>query len=460
MLAFILRRLLLFLPTLLVILLVAFGLSELTPGDRVAERFEAGGGEFVSTTTPDKVDRAYRGVARRYALDQPAFYVSLHPAAYPDTLHRYFRRARRATLEALIGQYGNWPAVEAYYRAVLSAERALYALPPDTPGLADLQRRVATLPTTADEAVLADFWGRDFADAPALLVPQRRYRALRRSESSGRYWPRLVWHGTTNRFHRYFSGVLRGDLGTSYRDGRPVATRIRESLGWTLLLSLSSMALSFLIAVPLGVWSATRRSGRASGAVALLLYAGYSLPVFWVATLLLVFFTTPEYGMDWFDGQYRPRTGDAGFWTTVAEGIGFLVLPICCLTYPRLAYLYAQVRGGMQAVWQQPYILLARAKGLPQRAVIWRHAFRSALFPLITILGYLFPRAVAGSIVVESIFSIPGMGRLTLQAIRTEDWPIVFGVLLLGGGLTLTGVLVSDVLYFLADPRLRQAQRA
>ena len=456
MLVFLLRRLLLFLPTLLVILLVAFGLSEVTPGERVATLYEADGGAFYGEVTPAQVTHTYDNVARQYDLDRPAFYFGLHPATYPDTLYRYYRTARRATIETLLQRHGNWPAVEAYYRALLNAQNTLYELPADTPVLAEAKRRVAVLTESADEALLANFW----IEAPFGLVElneaRTAYQRLLDSAPTGALSPQFSWYGADNRFHRYLAGVLRGDLGKSYRNGQPVATRIGNALGWTLLLSISSIVLAFGIAVPLGVWSAARRSGRATGAISLVLYALYSLPVFWIATLLLVFFTTPEYGMDWFNGQYRGGDAEAGFWTNIARGIGFLVLPVFCLTYRRLAYLFMQVRGGMQSVLQQPYILLARAKGLPRRTVVWRHAFRSAIFPLITIVGYLFPRAVAGSVIVEYIFSLPGMGRLTLQAIQNEDWPVVFGVLLLGALLTLVGILVSDTLYYLVDPRLRQ----
>ena len=453
--SFLLRRLLLFLPTLLVILLIAFGLSEATPGDPVETRYRADGGEFYGDVRPEQVDRAYRATARRYGLDRPPFYLSVATAAHPDTLYRYFRAPQRAVLETLIDRHGNWPAVEAYYQSLLAAQRALYTLPDATPGLIAQKRRTAALTETADPTVLADFWAQPFAQQPPFEEAWAAYRALLSAASGGTYVPKLSWHGTDNRFHRYLAGALRGDLGRSYRDGRPVSARIGAALGWTLLLSLSSIGLAFLIAVPLGVWSATRRPGMATQGVSFVLYGLYSLPVFWVATLLLVFFTTPEYGMDWFNGQYRGGRSDAGFWANVGSGIGFLVLPVCCLTYRRLAYLFMQVRGGMQAVLQQPYLLTAYAKGLPRRTVIWRHAFRNAAFPLITIVGYLFPRAVAGSLIVEYIFSLPGMGRLTLQSIQAEDWPVVFGVLLLGAVLTLVGMLVSDVLYHLADPRLR-----
>ena len=463
---FVLRRLLIFVPTLLVILLVAFALSEATPGDPVEKLFQAAGGEFYGDVTPATIDRQYAPIARRHGLDRPAFYFSLTTAAYPDTLHRYYRTAQRRTLRQLLDRHGHWPLVEAYYRQLIRTERSSYAVPDSLarlPAVKALRRRLDQLKSSADPEALRDLVENspDIPQAAPLEMEFDRLRQATRALTAARpgaaaYLPALHWHGSQNRFHRRLTGALTLDFGVSLRDGRPVGTHLREALGWTLLLSISALVLSFLIAVPLGVWSAARSRSDGQG-LSFFLYALYSLPVFWVATLLLIFFTTPEYGMDWFYGQWPVARSDAGFWQRVGERIGFLVLPVFCLTYGRLAYIFMQVRGGMLDVLQRPYVRTARAKGLTERRVVWGHAFRNAAFPLITMAAYLFPRAVAGSVLVEYIFSVPGMGRLTLQSIQQEDWPVVFGVLLLGAVLTLVGMLVSDVLYYLADPRLRTA---
>ncbi len=182
----------------------------------------------------------------------------------------------------------------------------------------------------------------------------------------------------------------------------------------------------------------------------------YSLPVFWIATLLQVFFTTPEYGMDWFPTaglSELPPT--APFWERLLDQTAHIFLPVVCLTYGSLAFISRQMRGGMLQVLDQDYIRTARAKGLPERRVIWRHAFRNALFPIITLIGSVFPSILAGSVVIEVIFGIPGMGKLTVDAIFARDWPVVFAVLMMASVLTVAGLLVSDMLYAWADPRVR-----
>jgi peptide/nickel transport system permease protein len=250
-------------------------------------------------------------------------------------------------------------------------------------------------------------------------------------------------------------GFLRGDFGISLSHRMAVTEKIKPALFWTLVINLAAIALAFLMAVPLGVWSAVKRGQTFDKATTIGLFMLYSLPAFWVATLLLIFFTTREYGMDFFpSGGLGNVPTSAPWWQQIWLATPHLMLPIVCVAFPSIAYIARQARGGMANVLSQDFIRTARAKGLPERTVIWRHGFRNALFPLITLLASVVPSAIAGSVAVEAIFNIPGMGWLTLQAIGQNDWPIVFTVLMLGAVLTVVGMLLADVLYRWADPRL------
>jgi peptide/nickel transport system permease protein len=173
--------------------------------------------------------------------------------------------------------------------------------------------------------------------------------------------------------------------------------------------------------------------------------------------MLIVFFTSPEYGnaLHWFPAggvTDLPKTAPfmARFWD-----IGYhLVLPIICVTYGSLAFIARQMRGGMLNVVKQDYIRTARAKGLEEKKIIWKHAFRNSLFPIITMFAYIFPAAIAGSVVIEVIFSIPGMGGLAYSSIIARDWPVVYTILMFAAILTMVGNLVADMLYAVADPRV------
>lgn len=190
------------------------------------------------------------------------------------------------------------------------------------------------------------------------------------------------------------------------------------------------------------------------------LFVLYSLPSFWIGTILLVFLTTATYGLTWFPtggAQTLAIAQNPDEYTALARGMDILhhmVLPILCMTYGSFAFLSRQMRGSMVGVLRQDYIRTANAKGLSEEKVVWKHAFRNSLFPIITMFGSVFPRALSGSIAIEVIYSIPGMGMLALTAITARDWPVVFTIAMLAAILTMIGNLIADMLYSVADPRV------
>jgi peptide/nickel transport system permease protein len=468
---FLLKRLLLFVPTLLAVSLIAFGLSRLTPGDPVLHYLVTNPFE-TAISTPQallQAEKHYRQAAGTLGQDKPAFYLSVKAKAWPDTLHRIVPRDRRETLEKLIARYGNWEQIEAWHQELRQLQLKSLALP-DSLDASLVAFKVPLLELAAAwrEAHIASLLSEmqiALDEAPALaqaLEPDFSRLKLQFEAVRGLATPALLkipslrWYGTDNQYHHWLLSFLRGDLGVSLYDRRPVADKVAPALFWTLVLNLSSLILAFLLAVPLGVWSAARQGKRFDQLTSLGLFMLYSLPAFWIGTLLLIFFTTREYGMSIFPGPglgYLPA--GLPWWEQISRAAPHLVLPVICLTYPAMAYIARQARGGMAEVLRQDFIRTARAKGLPERLVIWRHGFRNALFPLITMAAGVFPGMVAGSVTIEFIFNIPGMGWLSYHAIFSKDWPVVFSVLMLGGVLTITGLLIADVLYALADPRVK-----
>jgi peptide/nickel transport system permease protein len=268
------------------------------------------------------------------------------------------------------------------------------------------------------------------------------------------YIPDFKWQGFNNQFHHWFFNFIKGNFGYSLITRQPAAKRIIPALKWTLLLNLSAIFFAYLISIPIGVKAAANKGGRFDQGSALGMFMLYSLPSFWLGTMLLIFFTTKAYGMEIFHGVWAGNMKFENFSTDFWDTIGHLVLPIFCITYPAFAFLSRQMRGSMNEALKQDYIRTARAKGLPEKTVIWKHAFRNALFPLITIFASIFPASIVGSVAIEYIFNIPGMGNLILSACLQYDWPIVFSVLMLGAVLTLVGMLVADILYAIFDPRV------
>ncbi len=467
---YLLKRLLIFIPTLIAISLIAFGLSKMTPGDPLDRELPTDD-EVSSNISKKNQLRELRAVAERLGLDKPSFYFSLTSAAYPDTLYRILVSHEKKLKKNLTDQCGNWVAVNNYYQSLEAFDKHLGSLPDTlTPNLRiTLQkkmRRLYTLPQQSKIRVILRQL-RDSASSNVLFHQQvatplaqlsSRFETMHSEATLSKlYTPRVYWHGFDNQYHNWLTNFIQGEFGYAL-DGRRVIDKIDNAIWWTVIINLISMFLAFGIAIPLGVVSAVHRDSIFDKVTTVGLFILYSIPSFWLATMLVIFFTTPEYGCKIFAsiglGELSSLAPLADrFWETAAH----LVLPIICTTYVSLAFISRQMRGSLLEVTQQDYIRTARAKGLDERKVIWKHAFRNSTFPLITMFAGLFPRAIGGSIIIEIIFNIPGMGRLVFNSILSEDWPVVFTVLMLVALLTVIGNFLADILYGVADPRVRLA---
>ncbi len=256
-------------------------------------------------------------------------------------------------------------------------------------------------------------------------------------------------------YARWLKRVVTFDFGDSYKDHRPVIEKIREALPVTILLNILSVVLIYFLSVPLGIYSAMHPDSFWDRPVMLLLFLLYSLPAFWVAMLLIMYFGGGEY-LDFFPVYGIVSTGFAefSFWQKSADLLWHLILPVTVLTYGGLAFLTRFSRAQVLEVIRQDYIRTARAKGLSENRVVFRHALRNALIPFITLMSGLLPALIGGSVIVEQIFSIPGMGKLGFEAILSRDYPTVMAIATIEALLTLVSFLVSDLLYVVVDPRI------
>lgn len=246
------------------------------------------------------------------------------------------------------------------------------------------------------------------------------------------------------------------DFGDSYKDQRPVITKIKETLPVTLQIEVIAIFLIYLISIPIGVYSATHQYSWGDRVTTVILFILYSLPSFWVAMLLMLFFGGGRF-LNWFPVHGLNSFGaeNLAWWPWLLDRLWHLVLPVICLTYGGLAGLSRYARSGMMEVIRQDYIRTARAYGFSEKTVIWKYALRNSLIPIVTLLATLLPALIAGSFIIESIFSIPGMGRLGFEAILSRDYPLIMGILSISAFLTLLGLLLSDILYAVVDPRIK-----
>ena len=255
----------------------------------------------------------------------------------------------------------------------------------------------------------------------------------------------------------WLRGVVTFDFGTSMIDRRPVATRIAEKLPNTFLLNVIAFVLAAAIGVPVGLWSATRSGHRLERVSAVTFFILYSLPSFWVGLLLMEFFSVklrifPLFGMisDGYSGM------DAG--QRALDRMHHLVLPVITLSYAQLAIFARFAKAALAEVIRQDFITAARAKGVSTRAVVWHHGLRNALIPLITLLGLTIPFLISGSVIVEQIFQWDGIGHLYIESILTRDYPTVLGLAVATAVATLLASVVADLLYAVADPRVRLSE--
>jgi peptide/nickel transport system permease protein len=260
-------------------------------------------------------------------------------------------------------------------------------------------------------------------------------------------------------YWNWLSRLLRFDFGRSFSpDGRPVLTKIGERLPVTLLLNVVEMLIIVAIAVPIGVVSATRQYSTFDKVTTVFVFVGFATPDFWLALLLMILFGVqlgwlPISGLRSLNWEYL------SFWRQQTDFLGHLLLPILVATFGGLAGFSRYMRQSMLEVVRQDYIQSARAKGLTERAVIGKHALRNAMLPIVTILGLSLPGLIGGSVIVESIFAIPGMGQLMVQAVFERDYPVIMGNLVIVAVLTLVANLLADLAYGLVDPRIRVGRR-
>ena len=250
-------------------------------------------------------------------------------------------------------------------------------------------------------------------------------------------------------------------FGESYKDNQPVFDKIRERLPVTIKLNVLSLFLVYIVAVPLGIYSATHSYSLGDQTTTLFAFVLFALPVVWLGTMAIVFlcggdyyFLFPPGGLTSID--YAPEWP---LWQKLKDQIWHLFLPVLMLSYAGFAGLSRYMRSGMLEQLRQDFVQTARAKGLPEGVVIYKHVLRNSLIPMVTILAGILPGLVGGSVIVETIFSIPGLGQLGYEAVLARDFPVVMALFTVSALLTLVGILLSDLLLAVVDPRIAFGRR-
>lgn len=261
-------------------------------------------------------------------------------------------------------------------------------------------------------------------------------------------------------YWNWLKGILKLDFGRSFSlDQRPVWDKIKERLPVTLLINGLALLLIILISIPLGVFSAVRAGSKTDQFLTFLTLFGYAMPSFWLALILMMIFGVklqllPISGLHSVVGYEQMTT-----WEKIWDWTKHLICPLFVATFGGIAGFSRYLRNSLVEVLQADYITYARAKGLPERVIIYKHALRNALLPMITLLGLSLPGLIGGSVIFETIFGIPGLGQLMWQAVMGRDYPVIMANLVLVSILTLLGNFLADLGYALADPRIRLGKK-
>ncbi len=430
MIQYIVQRILLIIPTLIGITLISFFIMRLAPGDPVDRLLGgAAGGEGISTDQQRELEKTRQELRRQLGLDKP--------------LHI---------------QYLNWISslllridpLSAFERMALLTDRALNDLDPtqraELEHLRGEARKTrffdhfkARFPDRTEELARSSFW------QGKTLKLQNNYRY----NGSG-----LVLFQTAGR------RFITLDFGRSFKDQQPVISRILERLPITIEINIISLIIAYLIGLPLGIWLAVKQNTSIDRVATTGTFVLWSMPSFWVGMLLIIFLCNKEF-LYWFPAsgiQSLQASGEWGFWRLLKDHAHHMVLPVLASCYASFAGISRFMRTSMLENLRLDYVRTARAKGLSEKVVVLRHVFRNSLIPIVTILASLLPGLIAGSVFIETIFTIPGIGFLAFQSVLERDYLIVMAIFTIGSTLSLVGILIADILLKVVDPRIEFSQ--
>ncbi|MGB4848365.1 MAG: ABC transporter permease subunit [Saprospiraceae bacterium] len=449
--------------------IIAFWLSKLAPGDEVMDYLSLDDPRYNINSNPLELQNAYLQIAHRRGLDLPMFYWSFSPGFYPKNVNLILPLEERKSLKSWIDQSKNGTESLLLHNQLKSGLQTYCTINNSLPAHDVLCRNFNSALKTNDLKVLQknilllkDALLKDSIGNPVitnqLTAIQTSCDKLMQKENSNvvtAWIPLIEWNGAHNQYHQWMSGLLSQRPLTSLVDGLNAWTKIYDALKWTLLLNGLAFLLAIILGVGIGIWSGAHDGRPIERIVNWILFAFFALPSFWLGTLFIYSLTSGEWlsvfpsgGL----GSYQRAGSVIEKWSIL---FSHLFLPVMCLALGALAYVSRQMKQSILHQLGQPYVKALRAQGISERTIMRRHVIRNALFPVITIIGGSVPALLSGSLIVEVIFSIPGMGRLMYNSLLAHDWPVVFPVLMLGAAITIFSYVLTDVVYKWADPRVK-----
>ncbi len=440
---YIVKRLLFFIPTLVLISLISFFLMKMAPGDPVLSYMELDGEEVVLDINNSVFKNSYKRYHKTLNLDKPQFYFSLKPSNYPRSFPQIIDNRYDKLYKALLSQHSDNNDAINYIHHLQNIE--IYFKENHNP---DINHRfkeflsissLEKIPTELDKLS-------QYSDSEHIAPVKSSLQKLILNKKRI-VLPSFTWNGIHNQYHYWLESFFGMRPLRSYSDGNPVISKINRSIKWTIAMVIPALLISFLLSIFIGVYQATHPTSSWTKWINGLNYFIFSIPTFWLATLLLIIFG--RMSNLWGVGSLIKNDD------SILMHISIIILPIIVIILHNMAYISRQMYHSMIKQSKEDYINTAKAKGVTNNTLTWKHQFSNALLPMITMMTAAIPASLSGSVVLELIYNIPGMGRLMYQSILQMDWPVVFGVLVFLSVISLFFMLIGDILYVLINPKIR-----
>ena len=405
-----------------------FFLKDLLPTDPVEQALGIySENEFDERTYTDE---EYIIEARKLGLDKPKFYFSITPSAWDDNFQKLIIPEQKKIALKLINLGLNWKDIEIYLEGNQRPELQFNFI-------------------EANRSLIRDGKiSNEISFGPEYNELLQKIRAPKKRSI---YYPKFKWQGKNNQYHNWIISTINIKNSFSNIDKQPAGPKISSALKWTLSITLPSLLISFGLGIFLGIKNVNGAS-KVWSYFQSLLDLLYSMPLFWFATLMVIFFTTSDYGKltNVFPSIHSMKMTTE---LSVINNLKHLILPILCFVLLNTGYISALMTRSLKDQLSKPFILTAQLKGLNRAEIIKQHGLKNALFPIVTLFTSAIPASFAGSLILEIIFNIPGIGRLLYRSILLADWNIAFPLLLLLSAITIFSYWLADIIYTKIDPK-------
>ncbi|MEZ4908387.1 MAG: ABC transporter permease [Saprospiraceae bacterium] len=413
MLKYALTKLLIFFPVVFLIAIAVFFVSEIAPGDKIDAYMDIFGSNANENPALKKAD--YIMTAKKLKLDKPEFYFSIRPYKIPDNYNSIILPENKKIVDSLIASNIDKTEIEKLLKFNIESEKY------------DLKNIITQYKFNKKSGFLSNL-------------------------------PVFRFNGTDNRFHNWFKNIIKMDFGISYVDGRNVSSKLSEALPYTIIYVLMAYLFSLLISLPIALYSQLKENSISSRIINISLTLFYAMPLFWLATMAVIFLTSDEV---FTITNIFPAIGIGNIFTNmtltekIKTAIPHLLLPALILAIHSGAYLSILISRSLKKEMGNPYFKGIITKGITKKSAIVKHAFPNSLIPLITAIVVSLPGSIAGSVVIEVIFNIPGMGRLLYNSILKMDWNVVFAIVMIVGVMTYIFYIIGDLIYYRLNARMK-----